>query len=35
VLHMNSDFPPPLPDDSAPFHSSDHDPVIAVFEFTP
>jgi hypothetical protein len=32
VLHVNADFGPPDPGDPSPFHTSDHDPVIASFE---
>ena len=32
ILHINSDFPPPLPDDPSPSHKSDHDPVIVTFD---
>jgi predicted extracellular nuclease len=31
VLHVNADYALPLPDDASPLHSSDHDPVVAVF----
>jgi predicted extracellular nuclease len=31
VLHVNADYPPPDPADLTPRHSSDHDPVVAVF----
>jgi len=32
VLHINADYPPPDPADPSPRHSSDHDPLVAVFE---
>lgn len=31
ALHVNADFPPPLPGDTSPEHLSDHDPLVAVF----
>jgi predicted extracellular nuclease len=31
VLHVNADYPLPMPDDASPTHKSDHDPVVAVF----
>ncbi|NOZ73359.1 MAG: hypothetical protein GXP38_15895, partial [Chloroflexi bacterium] len=31
ILHVNADFPPPIPDDPSPLRKSDHDPVIATF----
>lgn len=31
VLHINADYPLPLPDDASPTHKSDHDPVVVVF----
>jgi len=33
VLHVNADYPPPLPDDTTPERKSDHDPVIAWFAY--
>ncbi len=32
VLHVNADFGPPDPGDLSPMSTSDHDPVVAVFE---
>lgn len=32
VLHVNADFGPPDPGDPSPTSTSDHDPVVAVFE---
>jgi hypothetical protein len=32
VLHVNADFGPPDPGDPSPIRTSDHDPVVAVFE---
>jgi len=32
ILHVNADFPPPVPGDASPIRKSDHDPVIAVFQ---
>ena len=32
-LHINADYPLPLPDDVRPRHTSDHDPLVAVFAF--
>ncbi|MFC1997402.1 endonuclease/exonuclease/phosphatase family protein [Chloroflexota bacterium] len=32
VLHVNADFGPPEPGDPSPIRTSDHDPVVAVFE---
>ncbi|MCJ7623616.1 MAG: endonuclease/exonuclease/phosphatase family protein, partial [Anaerolineaceae bacterium] len=34
VLHVNADFPPPLPEDESASHKSDHDPVITIFQWT-
>ena len=31
VLHVNADYPPPIPDDPSPRRSSDHDPLVARF----
>ena len=31
ILHVNADFPPPIPDDPSPIRKSDHDPIIAIF----
>ena len=31
VLHLDADFPPPIPGDPSPEHKSDHDAVVAVF----
>jgi predicted extracellular nuclease len=33
VLHVNADYPLPLPGDASPSQVSDHDPVVAVFAF--
>jgi hypothetical protein len=33
ALHLNADYPPPRPDDASPRRVSDHDPLVAVFEF--
>jgi len=33
ALHINADFPPPLPDDPSPEHMSDHDPIMVVLAF--
>lgn len=33
ALHIDADYPLPLPDDTAPWHTSDHDPLLAVFAF--
>ncbi len=33
ALHTNADFPLPAPNDPSPLHTSDHDPLIAVFDF--
>jgi predicted extracellular nuclease len=35
VLHMDADYPPPIPGDPAPWRKSDHDPVIALFNLVP
>ena len=35
ALHINADYPPPIPDDASARRVSDHDPVIAVFSFEP
>lgn len=32
ILHINSDFPPPLPGDPSPTGKSDHDPVVVIFD---
>ena len=32
-VHVNADYPLPLPETEDPHRSSDHDPVIAVFQF--
>jgi predicted extracellular nuclease len=32
VLHINADYPPPVPDDASARRVSDHDPLIAVFQ---
>jgi predicted extracellular nuclease len=32
VLHANADFPPPPAGDATPLHSSDHDPIVAIFQ---
>ena len=31
ILHINSDFPPPLPGETSPSGKSDHDPVVVIF----
>ncbi|MBN1264809.1 MAG: lamin tail domain-containing protein [Anaerolineales bacterium] len=33
VLHVNADYPPPIPGDPSPMRASDHDPIIAWFVF--
>jgi predicted extracellular nuclease len=33
VLHINADYPPPVPDDPSARRVSDHDPLVAVFSF--
>ena len=33
ALHVNADYPPPDPGDASPQGASDHDPLVAVFEF--
>ena len=33
ALHVNADFPPAIPEDTSPQRLSDHDPLVAVFEF--
>ena len=33
ALHIDADYPLPLPDDAAPWRTSDHDPLVAVFAF--
>ena len=35
ILHVNADYPLPLPDDRSPIRKSDHDPVVAVFSIGP
>ncbi len=35
VLHLDADFPPPVPGDPSPEHKSDHDPLIATFSLAP
>jgi uncharacterized repeat protein (TIGR01451 family) len=35
ALHINADYPPPIPDDASARRMSDHDPVIAIFSFEP
>jgi predicted extracellular nuclease len=35
VLHMDADFPPPIPGDTSPEHKSDHDPLVATFSLAP
>jgi predicted extracellular nuclease len=35
VLHLNADYPPPMPGDPSPRRESDHDPVVAFFELMP
>jgi predicted extracellular nuclease len=34
ALHINADFPLPLPDDASPHHVSDHDPLVVRFSFS-
>ena len=31
VLHVNADYPPPIPDDPSARRTSDHDPLVALF----
>jgi predicted extracellular nuclease len=33
ALHINADFPPPIPGDSSARRASDHDPLVAIFGF--
>lgn len=33
ALHINADYPPPVPEDPSPRRVSDHDPLVAVFNF--
>ena len=33
ALHINADYPLPAADDASPRHVSDHDPLVAVFQF--
>ncbi len=33
ALHINADYPPPIPDDPSARRGSDHDPLVAVFSF--
>ncbi len=33
ALHVNADYPPAAPGDPSPEHTSDHDPLVAVFSF--
>jgi hypothetical protein len=33
ALHLNADFPPPIPGDESPRGVSDHDPLLAIFTF--
>ena len=33
ALHVNADFPPPIPGDTSPERLSDHDPLVAVFSW--
>ena len=35
VLRVDSDYPPPIPEDPSPMHASDHDPVVATFSLLP
>lgn len=35
VLHLDADFPPPIPGDTSPEHKSDHDPLVATFSLAP
>ncbi|RME80881.1 MAG: hypothetical protein D6775_15105, partial [Caldilineae bacterium] len=35
VLHVDADYPPPIPGDPSPLHKSDHDPLIARFTLAP
>ncbi len=32
VLHINADYPLPLPENVSPLHKSDHDPIVATFK---
>ncbi len=32
-LHVDADYPPPTPGDESPLRVSDHDPLVAVFQF--
>jgi hypothetical protein len=31
ALHINADYPLPLPDDTSPMRASDHDPLVVMF----
>jgi predicted extracellular nuclease len=33
VLHVNADYPPPIPGDPSARHTSDHDPLVVLFAF--
>ena len=33
VLHIDADYPPPVPDDASARSVSDHDPLVATFSF--
>jgi predicted extracellular nuclease len=35
ALHINADYPPPVPGDPSARRVSDHDPLVAVFSFAP
>jgi hypothetical protein len=35
VLHLDSPYPPPAPDDTTAIRKSDHDPLVASFRCTP
>jgi uncharacterized repeat protein (TIGR01451 family) len=35
MLHVNADYPPSHPEDTSLRHSSNHDPLVAVFELAP
>jgi predicted extracellular nuclease len=34
ALHINADYPLPLPDDDSPHRVSDHDPLLVRFTFS-
>ena len=33
VLHVNADYPPPIPEDPSARRSSDHDPLVVIVSF--